>query len=272
MAPNNRLKREAPIRIAPIRNRLVSSQSSPANNSNGNGSVAGAVLDESLKAAQRLAETADATVRSAVERGVETAYMVIEEYMLRGRQTASGYREQRNGRADMNDNRQSYPNWSGAGGTIPPFLAPWIQMMRIWLDMMAGFVPGMAPGGDWATSYGSGRSASGTYPKISVQVSPSAHNPEVVVCIDPGAEYLRLTVDALRPADGRKADPLTGSTIDCESGTVRVRVAVPAKQPEGRYVGAIRDGAGVQRGQLTVVLNESGAGTRKKGSRATPGK
>jgi len=85
----------------------------------------------------------------------------------------------------------------------------------------------------------------------------SQYPTEISACVDPGADAMRLTADGLKICDGTAAPPLSGVTITCECGHVRVSVTVPKDQPAGRYVGAIKDAAGCQRGELTVEISGS---------------
>ena len=77
---------------------------------------------------------------------------------------------------------------------------------------------------------------------------------EVVVGIDPGAEYTKLTPDPLVHDTDPSVPALVGTSIESEPGVVRVRIAVPNDQPAGRYVGAIIDATGGRRGELVVHL------------------
>jgi hypothetical protein len=224
----------------------------------------------------RAVEAADATVRGAVERGVDTAYTVIEEYMLRGRQAAGRNHASRNGRNDMNDERQNggvstgYQTGGYGGGpwgAFNPMMAPWIQLMRMWTDNMAAFMPGGMPM-DWMNQFMPGGSAwgvPGARASVSVHVS-SAQPVEVKADIDAGAEYSKLTADPLTLPDKNGAH--LHADLECTPGHVRVRLTIPATQPSGQYVGAVHDAAGVKRGQITVDIESSrGAASPAKASK-----
>ena len=149
MAKRKRLSREAPVRTAPIRNGVLGAPHAPTS-SNGAGFTTAGMLDKGIRTAQRAAHAANAAATGAVERGVETAYTVIDDYMMRGRQAANRHQE-RNGRPGMNDEQQRYgPSWGAGAGPMSPVMAPWFQMMRLWTDAMTAFVGGGGgPAGDF---------------------------------------------------------------------------------------------------------------------------
>lgn len=239
----------------------------------GVGALLDATVGEGLRTAERLAAISDAAVQGAVECGVRTAYTVIDEYMRRGREAAGRYRERPNWRSDMNDDRQNYGNWSTAWGPMWLFIAPWMQMMRAWTDVMSTCVPGAAPQDFWSPyarggAWGPAR-PSPTSPKVSVQVS-SQRPIEVILSVAPGADAMTLVADALQIDDGSGAPSLVGVTIKCTPGHVRVSVTVPNDQPAGRYSGAIRDAAGMHVGDLTVHVSEPATGPRRRKAQAAP--
>jgi hypothetical protein len=285
------LKRHLPKRYGPIRNKAlpVAPVASGPSHTRGPGYTVGAIVDESVKTAMRAVEAADATVRGAVERGVDTAYTVIEEYMLRGRQAAGRNHGSRNGRNDMNDERQNggassgyqsggynggvstgYQTGGYSGGpwnAFNPMMAPWIQLMRMWTDNMAAFMPpGMSM--DWMNQFMPGGSAWGVPSgRASVSVGLASERPvEVKADIDAGAEYLKLTAEPLTVGDSNGV-PLHAH-LECTPGHVSVRLTIPPTQPAGRYVGAVHDAAGVKRGQIIVdVESLRGAASPAKASK-----
>ncbi|MEO8333499.1 MAG: hypothetical protein ABI664_00905 [bacterium] len=265
------MKRDAPARSGPIRNKAV-----PAPMASPSGSAAGftvgGIVDESVKSAMRAVEAADATVRGAVERGVDTAYMVIEEYMLRGRQAAGRNHERRNGRSEMNDERQggnSYSNGAYGGGpwgATNPMMAPWMQMMRLWTESMSSLMPGpnpMATATDFMTQFMPGGAmwggASAARASVSVQVS-SPYPVEVKADIDAGAEYSMLTAEPLTLTGD--ADVTLAVTLKCSPGLVRIGVTVPSGQAAGRYTGAVTDANGLRKGEISVDVEAPAARTQ----------
>ncbi len=272
------MKRDMPARSGPIRNKAVPTSVSPPRADAG--LSVGAIVDESVKTAMRAVEAADATVRGAVERGVDTAYMVIEEYMLRGRQAAGRNHERRNGRHEMNDERQggnSYPNSGFAGGpwaAMNPMMAPWMQMMRLWTESMSSFMPGangMAT--DLMSEFMPGAAmwagASAARASVSVHVS-SPYPVDVKADFDAGAEYSILTAEPLRSMDG---DAKLSVSLTCTPGLVRIAVTVPTGQVRGRYAGAVHDASGVKRGEITIDVEspaaKSGPAATKRRKRST---
>jgi len=219
VSDSDRLKRDVPSRTGPERNNNVATQ--------------------------------------LLERGVETAYMVVEEYMRRGRE-ATGRRYQSsqngngngNGRPGMNNDRQ------GGNAQVPPMMMPFMQMMRMWTDGMSAFVPGAGQAADWMNQFVPGASAwmgtPTTTRAISVLVSSQAPT-EVTVDLEPGAEYAKLSADPLTTQDD-DAPPLAAIRFECEKGHVRVRVTVPSDQPGGSYFGHIVDATGARRGELRVEI------------------
>jgi len=263
-----------------VRNRLNAEADTAS--SKGAGYTIGAAIDDSLRTARRLAETADKTVMGAVERGVETAYTVIEEYMLRGRETARRFQQGTPGRTDMNEGRQGenrpYENpWLSAQWSAPMsmMMAPWMPMMKMWQESMATFAQGtpMASMAEWMNAFTPG-AAYGRSNGTSVIVQVSSQAPAAVtVELDAGAESMKLSAAPLQHASSRSAPALVGIRIDSKDGVARVRITVPTDQPAGLYRGQIQDDTGMRRGQLSLEI-ESGApaAAAKKTTRARPRK
>lgn len=254
MADPARVKREPPERSGPIRQvGMGSSSASPAGAADP--ITPSSVVDQGLKTARLMARVADATVKGAVERGVETAYTVVDEYMTRGRNAAGRRTDGRNGMSQD-------PQFSTPWGSSSDLLAPWWQMMRIWAEGMAAFMPGgPGPATAWLNAFvpGGAAWAGSTYqpPRVEVRVS-SKSTAVVAVSLHPGADSLQLTTEPLAPAgNARKSSPL-GLTFESFPGLVRVNVTVPDDQPADTYTFTIRDKDHYQRGELRVeVLPES---------------
>ena len=268
MANRNRLKRDVPKRSGPIRNKAVTATTAPSRAHDASLTVGG-IVDESVKTAMRAVEAADATVRGAVERGVDTAYMVIEEYMLRGRQAAGRNHERRNGRHEMNDERQG-GNGSSTGGfggpwaAMNPMMGPMLQMMRMWTDSMSSLMPGAnGIASEWMNQFMPGAAMwggmAGARASVAVQVS-SPYPVEVKADFDSGAEYSMLTADALKLSGGDEAS--LAVTLKCSPGLVKIGVIVPTGQAGGRYSGAVKDASGVKRGEITVDVESAAAKAR----------
>jgi hypothetical protein len=240
---------------------------------NGGPRPVGDVLSQGLDAARLVVDAATAPMRGAVERGVESAYMVIEEYMLRGRQAAGRFQQRRAGSEQMSDDRSYGTPPAGPWGPMTPLVGTWMQMMRMWTDSMSPFLPGgSSMATDWMNQFAPGMAGAwggGGRAKQSVVVT-SACPTEVALEIDPGAEAMQLRVEPLAPVVAGGGPPLAGVGIDCSAGRVQVRVTVPNDQPAGVYRGAVTDAGGNRRGELRVELRaeERPARAKKKTGRA----
>ena len=230
----------------------------------------GGIVDESVKTAMRAVEAADATVRGAVERGVDTAYMVIEEYMLRGRQAAGRNHERRNGRHEMNDERQGGSNSSngafgGPWAAMNPMIAPMMQMMRMWTESMSSLMPGAnGIASEWMNQFMPGAAMWGGMAPARASVATHVSSPypvEVKADLDSGAEYSMLTAEPLKLAGG---DASLAVTLKCSPSLVKIGVTVSAGQAGGRYCGAVKDASGVKRGEITVDVDAPAAKARPK--------
>jgi hypothetical protein len=248
--PNNkRIKRDVPPRAAPVRNRATGARGGGTRAAD-DGFTVGTVVDEGIRTAFRTVQANDATIRGAVERGVDTAYTVIEEYMLRGRQAAGRHHERKNGSSDMGDDRNYRRNGWTSGGDYPPLLEPWMQMMRMWTDSMAAFMPGPA---GFPNPFAPRGSSSGAKATVSVQVA-SRQPAEVVVDIDPGYERATLTAEPLLHVERALGARIVDFTVECRDGHVRVHLSAADNQPGGTYEADLRGTDGVRRGTVRVDI------------------
>lgn len=222
-------------------------------------------MGEGFETARRIARASEETVKDVVDRGVDTAYMVIEEYMLRGRKAAGRHHERKNGSGTMGDGppHDHENDWMSAYGPMAPFMAPfmapWVASMKLWTDSMAQMMPGgpaagrawmeqmMATGAPW---WGAGAALA---PRLSYEVS-SAEPAEVSATLDSTAYFAKLSVHALVPCGDIKGEAIKDVGISSASGHVCVRVTVPAGQASGRYHGQIHDEHGTRRGEVTLEL------------------
>jgi hypothetical protein len=224
-----RLRRTAPERSGPIRNRLTSAPSQP-------GTVPGAL-------------------RGALECGVQTAYAVIDEYMKRGYEAArnrdnnSDRRDHVNGKSNPHNERSSYGGWSSQWGPMTPFMEQWSMAMRAWGEAWSAFVPGMRAGA-WPPPFhagGPGFSAPAQPFAVSVEVA-STRPTEVTVNLKPGCELMDLTADSFVPA-------LTHPVSITRTGSrIKVSVTIANEQASGRYNGVLRASDGSIAGDLTVAI------------------
>jgi hypothetical protein len=254
MSPSDRLKRESPERIRPIRNTLIrGGRPKPVQGSPFRGA-------EGLHVAEQLAAASAGAVQGAVECGVNTAYTVIEEYLHRGREAASREREQHAKRGgNMNDERFCGNNPFMVWGPMAPLIAPWIQAMQAWACAMTAFAPGAMPRDRW-NRYG--ECAPNRYgessPNVSVQVT-SRYRTEVTTTLVPGADYMTLAATELRIVDAppeTAAAPPLNAAISSGPGPIQVRLTVPESQPPGRYRGTIVNSAnGAHVGTLLVQIS-----------------
>jgi len=226
MSPSSsRRKRVPPEGSGPVRNPIVPPSAgrndTPRSPAAAPGAAFGAVVDEGLRTAERLAEISSAAVRGAMECGVQTAYTVIDEYMARGREAASRFQQRPDGRGPMSDDRQNFGGWSTAWGPMSPFVLPWMNAMRMWTDALTMFAPGGGPQQGWnpaATGYqvpnaagGAAPSAGAPAPRVSVRVS-SQSPAEVTLNVAPYADRMTLVAGPLQ-LEGR-ADAMAHRHIE----------------------------------------------------------
>jgi hypothetical protein len=257
MAGRKRVTREPPERGGPIR-RAGMGSSSASQDRAAEPVTPSSVVDQGLRTARMMARVADATVKGVVERSVDTAYTVIDEYMTRGR-NAAGRRSQRtDGRNGMSQDPQFSTPW----GPSSDLMAPWWQMMRMWAEGMAAFMSvGPGPATAWLNAFapgGTGWAGSPSQaPRVEVRVS-SKRTAVVTVSLQPGADSMQLTADPPAATGNAKKPPPLDITFESLPGVVRVSVTVPDDQPADSYTFTIRDRDHCQRGELRVdVVPES---------------
>jgi len=241
-----RQKRVPPARRAPIRNPLVPPRKASASDVGD-----GPVVDESLHGTSPYTSS---SAKGPLERGIRTAYDVIEEYMRRGYEAAGNNQHQSDMRGQMNYNRTNYNSWQNPWGPMGMLTEQWLMAMRTWTDVMSAFVSGCPPQQAWNPA-GTCRPNEATVPTVSVEVT-SQRPTEVTANLSPCADVIELAADSLQAA-GFDAPPIKHVSIVREPGRVRVRVRVAADQPAGCYRGAIRNKADTCIvGELTVRINE----------------
>jgi hypothetical protein len=255
MASSRRITRDQPERTGPIRNSGFPSRAPESTTTSGPASAFGAAIDEGMATAFRIAEDAGATMQGAVERGVETAYTVIEDYMRRGQQAAGRYRDRTQGERTMNGDNYSNGYGSSGYGPMGAMMAPWMQAMRMWTETMSTFMPGgAAMGTEWMNAFAppmSGAHQGG----VAVRVA-SATPAEVAIDLDPRAYAVPLKAAPLVHATTPGTAPaLVAVELHYVDNRCRVSIVVPNDQPPGVYSGAILDNAGLQRGTLRVLLD-----------------
>lgn len=223
------------------------------------------LLGGAIKTAQVVVEASTQPVLGAAERGVQTAYAVIEEYVARGREAARQYQQSTLGGPQMSDNRSQFGNgmggaWGPMAATMTPMLGTWLSLAKMWSESMAPFVPGGSTVMNQMMSAwgvpGVGAGARPVNARHRVQVT-SKQPATVTLQLDPDAEYMMLRVATLVSAKGGQG--LTGATISCKNGVATVSLTVPETWPTGTFVGPITDEGGNRRGELQVEVSAAPA-------------
>jgi hypothetical protein len=154
---SSRLKRPTPQRQAPLRRPPLGLPASMGATLNGALGAAidtsqtisaglGAAVRQGLDSGQAMSEAAGAGVQGFVERGVNTAYQVIEEYMQRGQEAAqrlspAGPGPARPGLAADAANAWAQNLAGPLGQTASSLAAPWMQLVRAWVDGVGTLAP-----------------------------------------------------------------------------------------------------------------------------------
>jgi hypothetical protein len=257
-AARTKITREPPVRGGPIRQPargIPVASSAPSVEP----SATTGVVEMGFRTAEMMVKAADEAVKGVVERSVDTAYMVIDEYMERGRVAARLQTQESDGRNGMSTD----PPYTTPFGATSDLMAPWAQMMRMWADGLSALVPG-GPGAvnAWMNAFvpgsavwaGAGMNANA---KVEVHVS-SKPVTAVTVDLHPGADALVLTAEPVEPAGDGAAMPAVMVVLESSPGLVRVKVRVPDDQLAGSQSFMVRDAYRQQRGTVRVdVLPES---------------
>jgi hypothetical protein len=230
MAARTKLTREPPVRTGPIRR--------PA---------------RALWAVNGTAKAVNGTMNDVVERSVDTAYMVIDEYMERGRAAARLQTERTDGRDEMSTDDPLYTNPFGVTSEL---MAPWVQLMRMWANGVASLVPGGSSAvNTWMNAFtpaGMAWAGMTMDTKVAVRVK-SIQEVAVTVDLTPGAGALKLRAERV----GQKGKSASAPKVDADlvstaPGLVTVTVTVPDGQPKGLVSFTIRDSSNQPRGTMQV--------------------
>lgn len=241
----SRQRRVPPARKGPVRNPLSHSPKSPD----------GPEGPKPGGASQSGADYAG-PLFGALENGVRTAYQVIDEYMRRGYEAASGSNPyDPNTRGPMHDKN---PNYGHQHNPFTILTEQWMMVMRTWVDIWSSFIPrGWPPPQDPWNSYSAAPPTTTAAPiAVSVRVNPDRHA-TVSVRLNPGADMLELVADPLhaRLAPEPHIDP-SSITFTTQPGSVSVAVDIPEEVPSGPYAGNIRSTAdNTIVGLLTVTID-----------------
>ena len=148
---------------------------------------------DAARSAER-AEAVDATVTGVVERGVDTAYTVIDEYMTRGRNAAGRWSQWTDGRNEMSAS-STVLDTLGELGPDGPVVAADANVGRRHVRFRARRT---GPGNCVAQRLRTRRHrlVTAQAPRVEVRVS-SKPTAVVTVSLDPGADSMQLTAEPL---------------------------------------------------------------------------
>lgn len=157
---DTRLKRPTPARRAPLRRPPLGLPASMGATLNGALDAArdsgqalssglGAAVRQGLDSGQAMGGAVETGVQGFVERGVNTAYQVIEEYMQRGQQAAQRLSPQGPGPARQGlaaDAASAAGAWAqNLAGPLSQsassLAGPWMQLARAWVDGLSTLAP-----------------------------------------------------------------------------------------------------------------------------------
>jgi len=192
-----------------------------------------------------------------VERGVDTAYTVIDAYMRRGQQAAQ--------RQQPFDPPAAPGAAAGAGAwpqtataawgqTASSIAEPWMQLARAWADGLAALAPlasRIGAGINPAAMPAGATAAAGPRAKLTIEfLSPQMA--QVEVALEPGADLAALHADWSR--DGQPAAAPGSFAFHCVPGHVHLRLALAEAAAPGRHQAAVADGHGQVWGSVAVTI------------------
>lgn len=206
---------------------------------------------------------AEAGAQGFVERGVDTAYTVIDAYLRRGQQAAQRQQPfEAQGAARpfvAPDPLSAWPKGVSAalGQTASSIAGPWLQLARAWVDGLAALAPlagrmgaAVDPAGTAAS-----RAAAGPRAKVTIEFV-SRRLAEVEVSLEPGADLVNL--HAAWSRDGQPATAPGELVFHSAPGHVHVRVAVSDAASTGRHHAAVVDGGGQVWGSAAIKIASPG--------------
>jgi hypothetical protein len=178
---------------------------------------------------------AGAAVCGVLEKGVRTAYAVIDEYMRRGQEAARGVFNDPNRRGPMSDSSGNFGGgFNSWNNPMAAMAAQWMSAMQTWSQMWSSYMP---PGWQQAGMNPSWN-AQGAGTAVSVKLS-SARPAEVSFALMPGVDPLTVTCDPLR-TDGAGGKPIDGVTLGRDGAAIHAGVTIAATQAAGKYHGFIK--------------------------------
>lgn len=251
------------------------------------GSGLGAAVRHGLDTGQALGEAAQTTAQGFVERGVHTAYQVIEEYMRRGQDAAQHLSPFRPGPGTGTASPGFAADAAGAwaqnlvgplGQTASSIAVPWMQLVRAWTDGLSHLAPlarqaGVPPGAFGATGAPgmatgeaapapvaapvAAAAAAGPRAKVTLEWM-SVQPAEVAVSLEPGADLAALRAEWSAAGDPVAASPAS-VVLYCVPGHVHVRLTLSDPPLAGRHVAALVDNHGQTWGSVSVAIADVGA-------------
>lgn len=252
-SPDTRRKRVNPARQGPVRNPITGAHgpsSRPQSARPGGGALNGG------------AAGMGGIMNDALERGVRTAYTVIDEYMRRGYEDA---RKQRTSESSSGENMSQsknnpYPNNPWVSFGMP--MNMWMNAMRAWSEAWMTMMPNMMPPGmmpPWmmpgfpgaAMGYGASPATAGYRINVS---SSSAAAVSASLNLMPGADCRGLRLGVLRPEQGQATPPIASISPDSQ-GTLSISINVPAKQEAGRFFADVLSPDGALTGRFSLDID-----------------
>ena len=230
-----------------------------------------------------------------VERGVETAYTVIDAYLRRGQQAAQrvapaaplpgmGSLGGLGGLGGLGAQLAGSAPWGAAASSIA---GPWLQLLRAWADVVASLgplaggagagdalPPGFMAAGAAAPSPSGASQAAGAAPTTSAPTAATAgprakvtielvsrRGAEVSVSLEPGADLAALQAEWL--SDGAEpAGSAPGSlALYSEPGHVHLRLTLAEPPPPGRHEARLCDSQGQAWGSVVLSIAPAAAST-----------
>lgn len=204
----------------------------------------------------------DGAEPGVLERAVQLAYKVCDEYLRGGLDAAASLRpDPSKARETMADET---PN------PMAMMMSLWTQMGRLWLGAVMPYMGGMGQGTDiFGNPLGAGfAGAAGPAGAVPVSSAPvpvdvtvrvtSARPVVVQVQLADRAKTANLTINALKSIEGAEKGALSAVYIEELRYGVRVNVTVPTDQATGTYRGTFTDAITREpRGTLTITVHDA---------------
>lgn len=282
LEPRPRLQRPAAARQAPLRRPPLGLPVSVS-----------AAMQQGLDGSRAVAGAAEAGMQGFVERGVDTAYTVIDAYLRRGQQAAQRVSPGAPETAGPLSGLAGLGRLGGLGGlgatlaastpwgaTASSITGPWLQLLRAWADALAtlgplagragaglgdALPPGFMAAGEAAHASVTGSeaavaapaaapmAAAGPRAKVTIELV-SRRTAEVAVSLEPGADLAALQADWLTPPAGPAAAAPGSLTLYNEPGHVHLRLALADPPPPGRHEAHVTDSLGQAWGSVVVTI------------------